>query len=68
MEVESVNNNVVANKPGFFSRFLEGYLEAAREETETEQLTTAISEFFGSSGSLDVEDDIDTLDGIDELD
>jgi len=68
LEVESVNDNVVANKPGFFSRFLEGYLEAAREETETEQLTTAISEFFGSSGSLDGDDDIDTLDGIDELD
>ena len=40
----------VGNRPGFFGRFLEGYLEAAREETETERderLTTAISEFFG---------------------
>jgi hypothetical protein len=37
------------NRPGFFGRFLEGYLEAAREETErerNERLTTAISEFF----------------------
>ena len=41
---------VAGNRPGFFGRFLEGYLEAAREETETERderLTTAISEFFG---------------------
>jgi hypothetical protein len=40
---------VANNRPGFFGRFLEGYLEAAREETErerNERLTTAISEFF----------------------
>ena len=40
---------VANNRPGFFGRFLEGYLEAAREETEKERderLTTAISEFF----------------------
>jgi len=40
---------IVANRPGFFGRFLEGYLEAAREETEkerNERLTTSISEFF----------------------
>ena len=48
--VES-ESEIVANRPGFFGRFLEGYLEAAREETErerNERLTTAISEFFGS--------------------
>jgi Ca2+-binding EF-hand superfamily protein len=44
-------NVIVPNRPGFIGRFLEGYLEAAREETErerNERLTTAISEFFGS--------------------
>jgi len=42
----------VTKRPGFFGRFLEGYLEAAREETEAERnerLATAITEFFGSS-------------------
>jgi len=53
----SVKEDVVPNKPGFFSRFLEGYLEAAREETDSERLTTAISEFFGSSDGLDGDSD-----------
>merc|ERR1712127_1081671 len=47
-------NVIDANRPGFIGRFLEGYLEAAREETErarNERLTTAISEFFGDPGS-----------------
>jgi hypothetical protein len=42
-------DDIVSNRPGFFGRFLEGYLEAAREETERERnehLATAISEFF----------------------
>lgn len=50
-EVEVVDEEVLPNRPGFFGRFLEGYLESAREETEKEtdeQLTTAISEFFSS--------------------
>jgi len=65
-----VEEDVVPNKPGFFSRFLEGYLEAAREETDSERLTTAISEFFGSSNGLDIDadsmDTVDTFDGIGE--
>lgn len=43
-------NQTAVNRPGFIGRFLEGYLEAAREETEkerNERLTSAISEFFG---------------------
>jgi hypothetical protein len=46
---------IVPNRPGFIGRFLEGYLEAAREETErerNERLTTAISEFFGSDEEI----------------
>jgi len=44
-------------KPGFFGRFLAGYLDAAREESErdrNERLTTAISEFFSSGDSSKV--------------
>jgi len=47
----SVENEDIPNRPGFFGRFLEGYLDAAREESErerNERLTTAISEFFSS--------------------
>lgn len=62
-EAENAGETVVSDKPGFFSRFLEGYLEAAREETESERLTTAISEFFGSSGGLD--GNVDSLDTFD---
>lgn len=49
-------SEIVTNRPGFFGRFLEGYLEAAREETERERnehLTTAISEFFSPAGAED---------------
>lgn len=63
LEPEKENNDVVVedevpnpNRPGFFGRFLEGYLDAAREESERDEkrqrdrdekrLTTAISEFF----------------------
>ncbi len=48
---------IVPERPGFFGRFREGYLEAAREETERERderLTFAISEFFG-----DIDDALD---------
>jgi hypothetical protein len=48
-------DTIVVNRPGFIGRFLEGYLEAAREETErerNERLTTAISEFFGSDEEI----------------
>ena len=47
--MKSTEEADIVAKPGFFGRFLEGYLEAAREETEeerNERLTTAISEFF----------------------
>ena len=63
-EASQVNESVVSdeivptNKPGFFGRFLEGYLEAAREETENERnerLTTAISEFFSPVDLDDME-------------
>lgn len=67
LQVDDIEDSVVAKKPGFFGRFLEGYFEAAREETESDRLTTAISEFFGSSDSLG-EVDIDNFDEIDELD
>ena len=48
---EKIEDEVLPNRPGFFGRFLEGYLDAAREESErerNERLTTAISEFFSS--------------------
>jgi len=48
----NIPNSVIGNRPGFFGRFLEGYLEAARDdlkEERNEQLTTAISEYFGGS-------------------
>lgn len=47
---------IVPDRPSFLGRFLEGYLEAAREETErerNERLTTAISEFFGNIDTLE---------------
>jgi hypothetical protein len=50
-ENNSLEDEVIPNKRGFFGRFLEGYLDAAREESEkerNERLTTAISEFFSS--------------------
>jgi len=55
---DSVEDEVLPNtKPGFFGRFLAGYLDAAREESErdrNERLTTAISEFFSSGDSSKV--------------
>jgi len=68
LQLDNIPESVVAKKPGFFGRFLEGYFEAAREETESDRLTTAISEFFGSSDSLDGEVDIDNFDETNELD
>merc|ERR1712176_837333 len=59
-------NDDTQNKPGFFSRFLEGYLEAAREETESERLTTAISEFFSTSSDDDEDDATDGKDDDDD--
>lgn len=51
-ENNSTEEEILPNsKPGFFGRFLAGYLDAAREESEkdrNERLTTAISEFFSS--------------------
>ena len=35
----------------FFSRFVDGYLQAEREETKKERVTTAISDFFGRQGA-----------------
>jgi len=56
---DSVEENEVLpnNRPGFIGRFLEGYLDAAREETERERndrLTSAISEFFSSGEEVSV--------------
>jgi hypothetical protein len=53
----SVSEDILPSRPGFFGRFLEGYLDAAREESErdrTERLTTAISEFFSSDSDEEV--------------
>ncbi len=53
----SVGNEVLPTRPGFFGRFLEGYLDAAREESDkerNERLTTAISEFFSNSEEYEV--------------
>ena len=50
---------IVPERPGFFVRFREGYVEAAREETErerNERLTYAISEFFGNIDEEEPED------------
>jgi len=49
--LSSEEAEIVPDRPSFLGRFLEGYLEAAREETErerNERLTTAISDFFGN--------------------
>jgi hypothetical protein len=35
---------------GFFGRFVDGYLQAEREEAKKERLTTAIRDFFGRQG------------------
>jgi len=32
---------------GFFSRFVDGYLQAERDDAKKERLTTAIRDFFG---------------------
>ena len=34
----------------FFSRFIDGYLQAERDEAKKERLTTAIQDFFGRQG------------------
>ncbi len=64
-ESAAAESEIVANnRPGFFGRFLEGYLEAAREETERERnesLTTAISEFFSPVEDSEIHN-IDTSD------
>lgn len=56
-----LDDNIVMGKtrPGFFGKFLEGYIQAAREEEEAENernemLTTAISEFFGTDEQSDI--------------
>ena len=54
---EEVEEVLPDAKLGFFGRFLAGYLDAAREESEkdrNERLTTAISEFFSSGDSSKV--------------
>lgn len=35
---------------GFFSRFVDGYLQAERDDEKKERLTTAIRDFFGRQG------------------
>ena len=42
------------NKPkikNFFSRFIDGYLQAERDEMKKERLTSAIQDFFGRQGA-----------------
>jgi hypothetical protein len=39
---------------GFFARFVDGYLQAEREEAKKESVTTAIRDFFGRQGVLNV--------------
>lgn len=36
---------------GFFGRFVDGYLQAEREEAKKERITTAIRDFFGRQGT-----------------
>jgi len=52
-EVTGVSRDVViAKRPNFISRFLEGYMEAAREESDderSERMARTLSKFFGSS-------------------
>jgi hypothetical protein len=36
---------------GFFSRFVDGYLQAEREDAKKEQITGAIRDFFGRQGA-----------------
>jgi hypothetical protein len=66
-ESESLNdvveNEVLPNRPGFVERFLEGYLDAAREESDrerNERLTTAISEFFSSDETAQIHTVVDS--------
>ena len=43
---------VILKRPNFLSRFLEGYLDAAREETDeerNERMARALTKFFGTS-------------------
>jgi len=46
------NGKTVKSQPKrFFSRFVDGYLQAEREDEERERLTDAIRDFFGRQGS-----------------
>jgi hypothetical protein len=56
----SPNTKRVAPK-NFFSRFVDGYLKAEREE-ENERFTTAISDWFGRQGSNTTTSDDDDFD------
>jgi hypothetical protein len=40
-----------SNVRSFFSRFVDGYLQAERDDTKKERLTAAIRDFFGRQGS-----------------
>jgi len=44
------SNNRKRKVRGFFSRFVDGYLQAERDDEKKERLTTAIREFFGRQG------------------
>ena len=44
------NSNKKPKIKSFFSRFIDGYLQAERDEAKKERLTTAIQDFFGRQG------------------
>ena len=64
-----IDDEVIPNRPVFFGRFLEAYLDAAWEESErerNERLTTAISEFFSSDEESKIITVVDSIGKIKE--
>jgi hypothetical protein len=53
-ETQQKSTNISPRKPrirSFFSRFVDGYLQAERDDEKRERLTTAIRDFFGRQAS-----------------
>jgi hypothetical protein len=48
--MKSANVNKKSKMKSFFSRFIDGYLQAERDEAKKDRLTTAIQDFFGRQG------------------
>jgi hypothetical protein len=46
----STTTNKKLKMKSFFSRFIDGYLQAERDDAKKERLTTAIQDFFGRQG------------------